>query len=36
MPKFAARKKRLDETLILDEVEQAYNYYKEQLEKLLE
>ena len=27
---------RLDETLILDEVEQTYNYYKEQLEKLLE
>lgn len=26
----------LDETLTLDEVEQTYNYYKEQLEKLLE
>lgn len=36
MPKFAARKKRLDKTLILDEIEQVYNYYKEHLEKLLE
>ena len=25
-----------DETLTLDEVEQVYNYYKEQLEKLLD
>ena len=27
---------RLDETLSYDEVEQIYNFYKEQLEKLLE
>lgn len=27
---------RFDETLSYDEVEQAYNFYKEQLEKLLE
>ena len=27
---------RLDETLSYDEVEQTYNFYKEQLEKLLE